>query len=115
MCGITRFSLQERTDVMGLFMDIIMIVSLIQLCKHFPYIGAVKYISRHTIGFYFLSVIVPFASASIIQFLFQNSMLSFYISVLIAFCITWGLVFLLNQYLPFLFDLRKLNNKNKRI
>ena len=98
----------------GLFLSLLSIFALILIFKMFPLVKAIKYISRHSIGFFFLSAPLPFVWCKIIEHFLPTGMFSFYIGVIGAFCTAWLFVYIMNRYMPFLFDLRCITINKKQ-
>ena len=98
-------------DFQGVLLSLLSIFALIYIFKVFPQVKAVKYISRHSIGFFFLSAPIPFAFCKILEHFLPRGMFAFLIGVIGAFCTAWLLVYIMDRYMPFVFDLRSINNK----
>lgn len=96
-------------NLRGFIISVISIFALIDLCKQLP--KFIQYISRHTIGFYFLSAAIPFLCIRICDLYIPLGPISFLIQFTLSFALAWLIVFLLEKYLPFIFDLRVLKSK----
>lgn len=98
-------------NLRGFIISVISIFALIDLCKQLPKFKFIQYISRHTIGFYFLSAAIPFLCIRICDLYIPLGPISFLIQFTLSFALAWLIVFLLEKYLPFIFDLRVLKSK----
>lgn len=98
-------------DYIGIPFSLISIFGLVYLCKKLSNVNAIKYISRHSIGFFFLSSSVPFVWCKMIERIFPIGVVGFYIEFIGSFLTAWIVVFLLNRYVPAIFDLRKIKFK----
>ena len=98
-------------DIYGILLSLLGIFTLINICKTLKEIKFIRYVSGHTIGLYFLSGNVPMICCFIVDKYFPNLMFSFYVCIFISFIIAILIVYLLNRFLPFLFDLRVLKQK----
>lgn len=98
-------------DLSGFCISVISILALINICKQFPEVSFVQYISRHTIGFYFLSVSVPYGCIKLTNLYIPVGLFSFFLQLFLSFTISWLIIFLLERYVPFIFDLRLIKKK----
>lgn len=101
----------DGINTFGFSVSIISILSVISLCKRLPANYMVKWISRHSIGFYFLSAAVPFICIRICNLFIPPGSLSFICQMIISFAVAYLLVYLLNKIAPYLFDIRKIFKK----
>lgn len=88
-------------------MSSLLLISVFKICKPLKFI---KFIGRNSIGFYFLSGSIP----NVLAIVFSNirSESSSWVVILISiisFCIAYIGVYIIVRFVPFLFDLRKLN------
>lgn len=98
-------------NAFGFSVSMISILSVISLCKRLPPNSIVQWVSRHSIGFYFLSAAVPFACIRICNLFLRPGYLSFFCQMIISFAIAYLFTYLLNKIVPFLFDIRKIFKK----
>lgn len=101
-------------NFVGFIISTISIFAVIYICKPLSQIKYVKYISRHTLGFYFLSAASPFICIRICNLFMPQGSFSFYIQFILSFITSWIIVFLLEKYIPAIFDLRLLSKSNKK-
>lgn len=102
----SKFSMQFGFDLWGGVYCALSVLIVIMTCKCCSYSGFVKFISRHTIGMYFFSAAIPFVWGKIIDAYFIPSSLSFVFGVLGSFLTACILVYCLDKYVPFVFDIR---------
>lgn len=100
-------------DLDGFVISIISILAVITFCKPLTKHKFVKYISRHTIGLYFLSAAVPFLCIRICDRFISEGAVSFMVQFILSFVLSWITVYLIDRYLPFIFDLRLLFRNKK--
>ncbi len=99
------------------FLSFLSIIILVYICKMFKGNNITKYIGRHSIGFFFVCGGLPnvfFILTTKCVPISLGPSLPLVVAVL-SYIFAFFLVYVLNEYLPFLFDLRVLwNNKNKK-
>ena len=82
-------------------------VLLIQLCKFLPVIKVLTYIGQNSIGFYFMSGAIPVVLSMVASKVQEASNIFGLISVLsISIVFAYIITYLINKYMPWLFDLR---------
>lgn len=103
----------QGLNVYGLALSLLGIAAMIGLTKRISSVGIVNWIGRHTIGLYFFSAIILKGVCPIAKHFIAVQNYCFTIAcALIAFTIGIGVVYVLNRWLPFVFDLRLLKRKN---
>lgn len=100
-------------NIMGLFVSIIGIFTLIEFVKYLPSCRIINYIGRHSIGFYFFCGSIVNVFAVIGKLIFPNGYIFVIIIAISAYLFSLLLVWLINTYLPFIYDLRLI--KKRRI
>lgn len=103
-----KFSALTGLNVEGFFMSLLAIVTIIYLCKYFKAHMLVKYVSRHSIGFYFLSASIPYVSCMVVEQSFPLGSIAFLVEFAISFTGAVLAVYLLNRFIPWIFDFRKI-------
>lgn len=106
-----RMSTWDGINAFGFSISIISILSVIGICKSLPPNSVVQWISRHSIGFYFLSAAIPFTCIRICNLFLSPGNLSFICQMIISFVMAYISVYILNKIAPFLFDFRKIFKK----
>lgn len=101
-------------NVPGILLSVLATVILIELCKLLPSMRLLNYIGQNTIGFYFMSGALPIVLSIFVHKFIQGCnifgcMVVFIGSMLLA-CTA---VLVINRWLPWMLDLRKLRSKNK--
>ena len=100
-------------NLLGLLLMMISTYLLIYLCKLIPENRFVWYVGRHSIGFYFFCGAIPNILALM---LFRLGLVpaptTTLICTLASIIIACPVVYLINRFLPFLFDLRIICKKN---
>jgi fucose 4-O-acetylase-like acetyltransferase len=94
----------------------ISIIVLIYFCKRLKGSQISDYIGRNSIGFFFFCGAFPNIFAVIANHLGASYRLLFmpFIITIISYFVVYWLVLFLNKYMPYLFDLRIIWNKNKK-
>lgn len=109
---ICRINIHEKTsclsgvNIWGISISLFAILTIVYICKMMRNYLLVKYISRNTISFYFLSALVPFVCCKMVDYILPISFIAYIVEVLLSFSIALFVVYLLNSFIPFLFDLR---------
>lgn len=106
--GFINGSVLTGIDYGGVLLSFIGIVSVLCLCVYFPSVKPIEFISRHTIGFYFFSASMPFCWCKIIERLLPISSIAYMIGVLGSFLSSWVIVYMIDKYIPFMFDFQKI-------
>ena len=107
--NISILSLQP----LGIVTTLIACVLLIELCKRLPENGVVNYIGQNTLGFYFMSGALPIAVSMLAHRLISGSHLSVMLFDWIVCLVgAYVVVKLINRFAPWLFDIKKLFNRN---
>lgn len=105
--------LDSNLTLKNYLLSFLSILILASLCKLFKGNSVTQYIGRHSIGFFFVCGGLPNVFAILLDRLLPFSTGAFLpmIVAIISFVIAFFLVYVLNEYLPFLFDLRLLWKK----
>ena len=99
-------------NIAGIFISILATVSLIELCKRLPNSNVLKYIGQNTIGFYFMSGALPIVLSMVVHKVMpESSALGLAIVFAGSMGISYAAVYLMNRFMPWLFDLRTLKRK----
>jgi fucose 4-O-acetylase-like acetyltransferase len=101
-----------QINVLGYFVTLWATILLIELCRAIPEIKALSFIGQNTMGYYFLSGAVPNVMAIIALKLIPGLhwwvlLLLWVLNLLLATLF----VIIINHWLPWLWDLRKLSKK----
>ena len=115
MSAIYIYLVYYRIDstVIQYCLSCLSILILVYFCKMFNGNNITKYIGRHSIGFFFVCGGLPNVFSVLITKyvpLSLGAMLPLVVAIL-SFFFAFFIVYALNEYLPFLFDLRILWNK----
>ena len=99
-------------NIAGMFISILATLSLIELCKRLPKSNVLNYIGQNTIGFYFMSGALPIVLSMLVHKIMPGSSA---MGLAIVFAGSMGIsyvaVYLMNRFMPWLFDLRTLKRK----
>ena len=99
-------------NIAGIFLSILATVSLIEICKRLPYSNVLNYIGQNTIGFYFMSGALPIVLSMVVQKLLpESNVLGLVIVFTGSISIAYVAVYLMNRFIPWVFDLRTLKRK----
>lgn len=99
-------------NIAGIFLSILATVTLIEACKRLPESNALNYIGQNTIGLYFMSGALPIVQSIVVhKVLPGSSALGLAIVFAGSMSIGYVAVYLMNRFMPWLFDLRTLNHK----
>lgn len=89
------------------------ILSLIYLCKKVPTTKFSDYWGRNTLGLYFMCGAIPNTISIVLREFMSVGTPMVFICWFLSFAVALVVVYFLNLYLPFMFDLRKFNNNSK--
>lgn len=103
-----KFSVIFGMDLGGFFISLLSIFALIYLCKYFRAASFVRYVSRHSIGCYFLSASIPYVSCFIVEKIVPVGSMGYLLEFAMSFTGAILAVYLINKFLPWMFDLRLL-------
>ena len=99
-------------NIAGMFISILATLLLIELCKRLPKSNVLNYIGQNTIGFYFMSGALPIVLSMLVHKIMPGSSA---MGLAIVFAGSMGIsyvaVYLMNRFMPWLFDLRTLKRK----
>lgn len=99
----------------GFLTSTIACLLLVWLCKMLPEMKYLIFIGRNTIGFYFMSGALPVVlSLFVHKFLSVQSQIGFLLVFVGSFVIGLCAVYLMNRFVPWLFDLRVLWKKQEK-
>ena len=101
---------QEPLNVTGILFIIASALLVITLCKQLPSTKFANYWGRHTIGLYFFCGAIPNVSAMILSKFMVPSVTMVLICTLLSLLLGYIIVYLLNRFVPWIFDLRVLRN-----
>ena len=100
-------------NVPGIALSLLSIIILIELCKKMPALKILNYIGQNTIGFYFMSGALPIVLSMVVNRLMPQSNAVGFVFVLAGSAgVGYGLVYLMNRFTPWIFDLRLLCKKH---
>lgn len=101
-------------NVPGMAFSLLSTLMLIELCKKIPSSNLLNYIGQNTIGFYFMSGALPIVLSMIVhKFMPEYNAFGLMVVFTGSICIGFAIVYLLNRFTPWVFDLRSLWKKNK--
>ena len=106
--GNAKASVQDRITIDGMIMSLLAILAVVYACKLLKPNKLVKFVSRHSIGFFFLSGSIPFVCLKIVEHFVPAGATAFFISLTLSVVTALIAVYVLNKYFAFLFDIRKL-------
>lgn len=99
-------------NIPGIVLSLLSIIILIELCKLLPSSKLLNYVGMNTIGFYFMSGALPIVLSMVMHRLMSSTN---YGGLFLVFLGSLGIglvaVYLMNKFLPWLFDLRQLRKK----
>lgn len=96
-------------NMLGLLMMLVSTYIVIYICKLLPNNSYVAYIGRHSIGFYFFCGAIPNIFALLMfRAGFQPTITVTLICSVISVIVAMPIVYIINRFIPFLFDLRLL-------
>lgn len=98
-------------NVPGILISLLSTIILIELCKKIPSINILNFIGQNTICFYFMSGALPFVVGMAIGKV--NGANEFGYIIVFFVSLTFALIgtYIINKWLPWLLDLRKLQKK----
>lgn len=97
---------QEPLNMTGILFIITSAFLVITLCKQLPSVKFANYWGRHTIGLYFFCGAIPNVFAIILSKFMPPSATMVLLCTLLSLLIGYIIVFLLNRFVPWFFDLR---------
>lgn len=99
---------------MGYLASLLGCVLLIELCKLLKPNSILTFVGQNSLCFYFLSGGLPMLVSMLVKrFLGDNHLYGLLIVFVLCLSIAYAITFLLNRYLPFVFDLRILKKRDK--
>lgn len=102
-------------NIPGIVLSLLSTVILIEMCKQLPSMNLSDYVGQNTIGFYFMSGALPIVLSMIVnRFMTETNILGLIIVFVGSFVIGLCAVYLMNRFVPWLFDLRVLWKKQEK-
>lgn len=101
--------------ISSVMLSIVGILLLVGFCKNVPTTKFSDYWGRNTIGLYFVCGAIPNTVAIVLQKFMPVGTLMVLICWFLSFAVALVVVYFLNRYLPFMFDIRKLRIKHNEI
>lgn len=96
----------------GVLLSLLATVSLIEICKRLPMHNVLNNIGQNTIGFYFMSGALPIVLSMVVHKVMpENNAIGAAIIFIGSMSIGYVVVYLINRYVPWMFDLRVLWEK----
>ncbi len=96
-------------DSVGLLVGCFIFVIFIELCKLLPTIKTLTFIGHNSISFYFMSGALPIVLSMMVRKIFPiANCLELLVIWLESLVIAYVATIIMNRYLPWLFDLRKI-------
>lgn len=103
----------QGLNLYGLALSLLGIIAMIGISKQFNSVGIINWIGRHTIGLYFFSaIILKGVCPAVKHYIAEQNYWLTIACALISFAIGIGVVYVLNRWFPFIFDLRLLRRNN---
>lgn len=100
-------------NVPGLLVSLFGVVTLIEICRYIPSIRLLQDMGRNTLGYYFFCGASPVVVGLVIKRFVGTGYMSLLLVLVISLLLSGVTVAIINRFVPFLFDLRKLNKKIK--
>lgn len=114
--NLVFLSMSGQTNILGLFEILISFTLVVAFAKSFPPFQIVNFIGRKSIILYFFSGTYPAFISQIAIHQFPNPCYLITIIVAVtAFALALFTTWIINQYLPFLIDIRVIGMKRKKI
>ena len=99
---------------MGYLASLLGCMLLIQLCKLLKPISFLTFVGQNSLCFYFHSGALPMlVSMAVKRFVGSDHMLGLFWVFILSISVAYVVTLLLNRYLPFVFDLRKIRRKTE--
>ena len=113
LCDDLKFTPFNRwLNIQGVVVGTLASFLLVCICKKILYLRILEYIGKNSIGFYFLSGGVPtILSLLTNRMIGEPIMMGLVIVFIGSVIVSFAVVYILNRYLPFVFDLRKFSVK----
>ncbi len=101
---------------LGIVASVIACLLLVWLCKRLPDTKLLSFIGKNSIGFYFMSGALP-VSLSLVahKFMTISSVWIMLTMWLVCMVFAYVIVVIINHWFPWLWDLRKISNKDKYV
>lgn len=110
--GINTLSIQP----LGIITSTISCLLLVWLCKSIKGYRVLSFIGQNSLGFYFLSGAFPIIFSKVAHVLIPGTY-GLFVPIIWIVCLimAYFVVLFINRWLPWLWDIRRLNNANNRI
>lgn len=96
-------------NIPGFSLSIFSIICVAYLCKLLNRSNFVDNVGKQTLGLYLLSASVPFAASKIVKGLpLSDYKILGGIALMLSLLVAYALVFLMNKFVPFIYDIRKI-------
>lgn len=97
-----------KINIYGVILSVWGSILLIELCRHIPQKNWLSFIGQQSIGFYFLSGALPTVISMLLNKYMKENFIVLIMIFLLCMLFSYIIVYLLNRYFSFLFDLRRL-------
>lgn len=98
----------------GIICSVIGTLLLIELCKRIPNVNLFSYVGRNSIAFYFMSGALPAVMSIIVMKCgLVHNFITLLMSFIFCFFCSYMITKFINEYFPFIFDIRIIFNKKK--
>lgn len=99
----------QGLNICGLCVSLLGSVVIIEWAKHLPAISFLNYAGRHSIGFYFFCGAIVNVFAVIAKYISDGNHWGIILAIaLVSYSFSYLCVVLINKWVPFVYDLRKL-------
>lgn len=96
-------------NLLGIGLSLLSTIILIEICKLLPEFKFMNYVGQNTIGLYFMSGALPIVFSMFIhRFAPTENILGLIVVLCGSLCVGIVMVYFINKYIPWLFDLRLL-------
>ncbi len=96
-------------NISGIVASMLSVLILIELCKLLPKTKFLDYVGRNTLGFYFMSGALPIVlSLAAHKLMPESNIIGLIFVFIVSVAIAFAAVYLINRFIPWVFDLRLL-------
>lgn len=95
-------------NLIGAFMSFFSIIFVIEICRLVPYHKYIEYLGRHTLVLYFMSGAIPNVISIVFLKFIGDGIVAYAVCSILSFCTAIPITIIVNKYLPFLIDVRKI-------
>ena len=95
-------------NMIGYVVSLLGSLLLVWICYRLPYCRLLSFIGSHSLLFYFFSGAVPYMVVRFVGVLFPRTELWFWVFYVVSVAVAWGVVWMIDRWLPWMVDLRKL-------